>query len=152
MANFPDVTIRENRLNCLVCGKLFKNGEALTEIQIIAGIEDNYLIHVSGTVEYGHSRCVTGNEEKAVAYSHLLKPTKETARAVMAKTPSHICKFCKKTLNREDRIIIAFTIEGSAIDPVTKMPGLLCSQDFESAHVRCNDPKLTLGSYLEIKS
>lgn len=59
-----------------------------------------------------------------------------------ALAPDYQCVRCGKVYERGARFVQVYRAEGIAQDPMTKTPGLRCTDGFETAHVDCADPTL----------
>lgn len=146
MEKFPDVQVNRDTTKCVICKKPFELGHKLLELHVIAGIDSYKRVHVSEFVEYGHFNCFNEEQERE---SPLLKPpTNETIEKLRPTIPAHLCKICKNPLKRGERIVLLYVVLGGGIDPETNAPGIMCSNEFESAHAKCNDPKLDIGEVL----
>lgn len=145
MGKFSDVKVERDKTFCKVCKKYFELNDRLIEIHVVAGVDN--LVHVSDEIEYGHMNCLNN---KIIIESPIRRaPTSEEIMDVII-NPSHICKICKAPFKREDRITIAYVVIGKGVDPDTKAPGIMCSDQFEAVHIKCNDPKLDIGGILHL--
>lgn len=133
-------------MNCIFCARPIAKDDKVLQVYRFTFMRYG-VPHVIGEPEPAHVRC----EEPARRFSH--EPIPQKALVVynggptMRVSPSHQCLFCGVAFRADDRIIEVIRVQGIALDPETSVQGVLCDDDREYAHARCDDRDAKQGTY-----
>lgn len=142
---FEDVADRLPSGICVRCRLPVQATHAVVQVLTAAGIGPGPVsgrtVHVNETTEAAHLECAKPSLALSVREVPRTRLKPGEPFHVTAKAPEYQCVRCGKTYERADRFIQVYRAEGFAIDPTTNVPGLRCSDGYETAHLDCSDPK-----------
>lgn len=129
---------------CIYCRSLIAPADKV--LQVYRYVGERYGVPLAaGDPEPAHVRC----GDPARVWSHQNVPPQALKRYNPGMTPrvapSHQCLYCGEVLRRNDRIVEIIRVQGVDHDPVRGVPGIVCDDDREYAHGRCEDRDATKG-------
>ena len=134
-------------MNCLFCAQPLRPGDKVLQVYRLAGGFQYGVPLAVGDPEGAHVACT----DPARAFAHEVVPPRRLVAYNPGMTvrvaPSHQCLFCGETFRREDRVVEVIRVQGVSEDPVRGAKGVVCDDDREYAHARCDDRDATKGTH-----
>lgn len=133
-------------MDCLFCARPIAPNDKVLQVYRFAFVRYG-VPHAVGDPEPAHVRC----DDPARRFAHeliapralvLYNPGMTTRVA-----PSHQCLFCGMVFRTDDRIVEVIRVQGVDRDPERGAPGIVCDDDREYAHARCDDRDARAGTY-----
>lgn len=133
-------------MDCLFCHRPLRPGDKVLQVYRFSHVAYG-VPHAVGDPEPAHVRCETPAREFADSPVHPRTLVIYNPGTTMRVAPSHQCLYCTEVFRRDDRIVEVIRVQGIDMDPERGAPGVVCDDDREYAHARCDDRDAKQGTY-----
>lgn len=126
---------------CRICRLPLYVEDALQQIWTYAGVELG-VVHTAPEPEVAHYRCETPTAPAIHPNIEVWQMRTTPSQPLPKRSPAHQCLLCGKMYARGDRFAPIYRAQSVQHDPVANRPNVLVESDWETGHIRCDDPQL----------